>query len=282
VYDLSMDGHPSFVSHGVLVHNSATPMRADRSALGDVFQEMLVIAKTSELIAQNYLVPCATFSPDRHLGSNLAQDPLDAYLDHGEGKRGFVFVDRKTIAKQVAQRFNEAGVTAVAIDAHTPDQMRKRQIELFAEGHIRIVVNVATMTEGVDVPQAKVCILASNTATPAAYLQKAGRVLRLAEGEGHAILIDLCGNMHLHGLPTDDREFSLTGKPITNAEPKDDKIFPCPHNCGAMVRAFHIADSGPGCPSCGWKKEPRPMAEILGEKLHVYGEQLPLNFGVDA
>jgi superfamily II DNA or RNA helicase len=262
---------------------SATPQRGDRTALGDVFQEMIVIASPSELTARGFLVPCAAFAPDHNLGENLAQDPVQAYIERGEGKRAFVFTDRRVIANDIAERFRQAGIDAVAIDAKTPEPVRRLQLEMFRRGQIRIVVNVNTMTEGVDIPEAKVCILAKKCATLAVYLQAVGRVLRPAEGEGNAILIDLCGNLHIHKLPGDDRLFSLTGKPISNVEEEaEDELLDCPAGCGATVRSMHIAESGPGCPGCGWKREARPMAAILDERLHAYGEQLPLPFAVNS
>lgn len=308
VYNIEVERHHNYFAENILVHNchhavaksyrqvreayprakhlgaTATPMRADRTALGDVFEEMIVIATTSELTERRFLVPCATFAPDRSLGDNLAQDPVSAYLAHGNGERAFVFVERTGMAKELAERFSAMGIPAATIDGKTPDAVRRRSLVLFREGHVRVIVNVATMTEGIDVPEAKVCILGSKCATPAVFLQKCGRVLRPSEGLARpgelAILIDLCGNIHAHGLPGDDRTFSLTGKAITNTEiDKDDnEPYSCPAGCGASVRPTHVMESGPGCPRCGWKKLPKPMAEILGERLHVYGDQLDLPF----
>lgn len=258
---------------------TATPMRADKTALGDVFQKMLVIAKPSELIEKGWLVPCSIVTPGINLDRNLAQGIVDAYQAHGQKKRAFVFVERKTIAHQIAQEFNDAKIPAAAIDGDTADFVRTKMISMFAAGHIRVIVNVGTMTEGVDVPQAKVCILASKNATVAVYLQRVGRVLRPAEGEGDAILIDLCGNSSVHGHPSDDRRMSLEGKPIRFA-PRPGEEIPCPgkgiyrNSCDEKLSEEEAAWNGPGCPKCGWKKrkpierEPLPPQEVLGVPLH--------------
>jgi hypothetical protein len=42
-------------------------------------------------------------------------------------------------------------------------------------------------------------------------------VLRPAPHKRRALVIDLCGATHIHGYPDQDREYSLTGRPISGS-----------------------------------------------------------------
>ena len=72
VYDLEMDGHPSFVANGILVHNTATPYRQDGQPLGRKYDEhgnevgfgfdaIVEVITTQELVDQAYLVNPVVF-----------------------------------------------------------------------------------------------------------------------------------------------------------------------------------------------------------------------------
>lgn len=69
-----------------------------------------------------------------------------------------------------------------------------------------------------------------------------GRVLRTSPGKTGALLIDLRGAVHVHGLPDEHREFTLDGDAITGgAAPV--KVCPaCAHVCPISLTV---------CPACG-------------------------------
>lgn len=194
---------------------TATPERKDGEALGDIFERLVVAANYSELIRDGYLVPARVLQPPMNLGNDLAQDPLDAWAKHAEGSLTFCFAGRVDIAKAWAQRWRDHGVIADTIDANTPKRERDEILTRFKRGLIRCLMNVNTMTEGVDVPEARAAILARAFGHVGGYLQAAGRVLRPAKDKPDAILIDLCGATLRHGLPTQDRKYSLTGRAIS-------------------------------------------------------------------
>ena len=96
-------------------------------------------------------------------------------------------------------------------DGATPLQERDRILGDFAAGRIDVLSNVFVLTEGWDSPRAKVCLLARGTSSVGPYLQMIGRVLRPDGTGARALLIDLCGVVHQHGLPDEDRVWSLDG-----------------------------------------------------------------------
>lgn len=82
------------------------------------------------------------------------------------------------------------------------------------------------LAEGFDSPRAEVCVLRRSTDHVGDYLQRVGRVLRPFPGKERALLIDICNasTKKGHGLPTDDRVYSLEGKGIQlQAEVEEDE-----------------------------------------------------------
>jgi superfamily II DNA or RNA helicase len=205
------DSYPGTKTVGL----TATPERGDGTPLGDLFEELVVAASYSGLIRDRFLVPARVYRPSMNLGNDLAQDPVKAWIAYSEGSPAFVFCARVETALSLAKRFRDAGVQAGTIEAMTPTRDREDTLSAFRRGRLRVITNVNTMTEGVDVPAARTVILARAFGHVGGYLQAVGRVLRPAKDKPDAILIDLTGASIRHGLPTDDREYSLDGCAIS-------------------------------------------------------------------
>lgn len=234
---------------------TATPQRSDGKPLGDIFGDMVVAANYSELLAAGHIVRCRVFRPETYLGSDFAQDPLEAYQKHGHGARGFVFCRSVKDAKELAERFTLAGVPAANIDGKMSTGKREGILDRFKTGELRLICNVFVLTEGFDVPDATVCMLARGAGHAGTYLQMVGRVLRPSAGKDSAIFIDLPGVSHEHGLPTADREYGLSGRAIRTA---GESLRNCP-KCGCTNRSLARV-----CIECG---EPFPRREYKGPKL---------------
>jgi len=198
-----------------IVGLTATPERKDGEPLGDIFGALVVAASYSELVKQGYLVPARVYRPSTSLGNDLAQDPVDAWAKYSEGSRTFLFCGRVIDAHAWAQRFRDEGVPADVIEAKTPTRERDESLARFKAGQLKVICNVNTLTEGVDVPEARTVMLARKFGHVGGYLQAVGRALRAARGKADAILIDLVGASVRHGLPTDDRTYSLSGRAIS-------------------------------------------------------------------
>src|SRR5678816_2178282 len=70
---------------------TATPQRADGEPLGDIFDSIVVAASYSELVAGGFLVSARVLQPPMVLGSDIAQDPVEAWAKHSGGARTFLF-----------------------------------------------------------------------------------------------------------------------------------------------------------------------------------------------
>lgn len=231
---------------------TATPERADGVGLGDVFESLVVGALPSELLAAGLLVPTDVVSP-AHRMRDMASDPFDAWRAHAEGRRTLVFAKTVSQARELAGRFTAAGVAAGLVDGTTAKRRRDATLDAFGTGALLVLVNVACLTEGVDVPGAEVCVLARSCGSLAAFVQIVGRVQRTAPGKSRAMLLDLYGAVHEHGLPDEDREWTLAGRAPRDA--KRNSVRQCPQ-CGAVFRPR------PSCPLCAFVLPPPPPPKV--------------------
>lgn len=222
---------------------TATPQRGDGRPL-DMFKRLVVAAQYSELLKAGHLVPCKLFRPDEDISPNLARGPLEAYQAHAQGQSCIVFARSVELAREYAAEFTEAGFPAAALDAKTPAAERADLIARFKAGELTVLCNVFVLTEGFDAPATECCIIARGCSYTGTYLQMVGRVLRPAPGKTHATLIDLAGVSHSHGLPTEDRSYSLDGKQAISST---GALRVCP-SCGLCYAPTGEA----GCPGCGF------------------------------
>lgn len=238
---------------------TATPQRGDGRALGDVFERLVVAAQYSELIAAGHLVPCRVFRPEENISPALARHPLPAYQAHGRGKQAIVFARSVQLANEYADEFIAAGIPAEALSAGTPN--RGDIIDRFKAGVTRVLVNVFVLTEGFDHPACEVCIIARGCSYTGTYLQMVGRVLRPAPGKTDAVLIDLSGVSHSHGLPTEDRTYSLDGDKRSISS--TGSLKNCP-SCGLC----YAPDGSDACPGCGYQDTPSADAGPVRPRIY--------------
>ena len=189
---------------------TATPERSDRQGLRDAFDEIVVGSTIRELTELGALVPCDVLAPPKRRDA-LSVTPLEAWQRWAGGRPTVAFLDSIDSSETFVAELLVTGVRAAHLDGATPLQERDRILGDFAAGRIDVLSNVFVLTEGWDSPRAKVCLLARGTSSVGPYLQMIGRVLRPDGTGARALLIDLCGVVHQHGLPDEDRVWSLDG-----------------------------------------------------------------------
>lgn len=217
---------------------TATPQRGDGTALVG-FDRLVVGATTRELTELGYLCPCEVIAPDR--GGVLA-DPVEAYQEYGSGRPAVVYCQTVEHAQEVADRLGGA-----CVDGDMPAAARASAISSFQRGEVSVLANVYVLTEGWDAPRAEVCVVGRGASAACTWLQMIGRVLRPSPGKRKALVIDCKGSVYQHGLPTDDRTWTLdgTGHVLSKADP----LRQCPQ-CGGVSRP------APDCPWCGYRFPP--------------------------
>jgi len=239
---------------------TATPERHDGLGLGDVFDRLVVAASVRELTEAGHLVPARVLAPASQVAS-LAESPAEAYLTRAKGRRTIIFCSTIAHAREVAEELRGKGVRAAAVDSES--DARGAHLEAFARGDLEVLTNVAILTEGYDDPTVSCVIVARGVGHAGAWLQIVGRALRPCDGKRDALVIDLRGNVHEHGLPADDRTWTLDGaKPIAVVETL--AIRQCPA-CGGVFRSDEWAEAT--CPDCGHVQRARPSPAVVRAQL---------------
>lgn len=218
----------------ILLGLTATPERADGKPLRALYEEIIPIALPSELIAEGWLLDADVYSSPRGapdlsgVGTekgDYKEDDLAVVFDHdhlvgdlvsewgrlADRRSTFAYAVNIRHSQHIVDRFRGAGVTAEHVDAYTPDAMRKSFFAAFRDGRLTLISNCGILTEGTDEPKCKVGLLARGTLSASFWVQMGCRPLTPLDGTP-ALLLDHAGNVGRHGLPYDDRAYSLDGR----------------------------------------------------------------------
>lgn len=250
----------------IVIGPTATPERSDGRGLGAMFTRIIVGVRVRELVDQGFLVPSSIIAPRQRLKQGqIAQRPVDAYLEHASGRPTIVFSPSVAQANIHADEFNAKGIVARVITGDMPWAERTLYLEAFRSGQVQVLVNVYVLTEGFDVPATSCVILARGCGTSGTYIQMVGRALRPAPGKKDAVILDLHGVSHMHGHPEDDRKYQLDGRGILRGDDINVAQSYC-RVCGAPI------EPGTPCDECG--TAPKAIAySVTGEKLVPYARK---------
>lgn len=222
---------------------TATPERGDGQPLGDVFTALVCGPSVTALTRAGLLVPAVVYSPPAAVEGALALDPVEAYLRFARGLPAMVFCRDAEHAADVRKRLEAVGAPTVLILGDTPRAARRDARARLAAGEPLVLVGVGVFVEGFDAPNVRAVLLARTFGVCGGFLQACGRALRIAPGKTHATIIDLSGAAIMHGLPEDERVWSLTDAVRRTAA----ALAPLAR-CKACLAVFHVAAQ---CPRCG-------------------------------
>lgn len=248
---------------------TATPQRTDGKPLDVLFDTLVLGPTIRELMDAGYLCDYEIYAPPigidvstvkRKMGDfdskeleavvdkkSITGDAVAHYKTHARGKRCVVMCVSIKHAEHVAEQYQAAGVSSGVIEGTMTGQQRDKMLADFAAGRLMVICNVQLLVEGVDIPAIEVVQWLRPTQSLVVWMQGNGRGLRPAENKAGLIIFDHVGNCLRHGLPDDDREWSLEGKEKGKKKAAADevKIKQC-GNCYAVFRP------GPQtCPHCG-------------------------------
>lgn len=122
--------------------------------------------------------------------SNWLDVTVSAWKEHADNKKTIAFCLTVQNSIDLANEFNEHGITAMHVDAKTSKEERARIDWLFRNGEITVLCNVSIYNEGYDVPDAECAIMARPTKSQLYYIQCVGRVLRYRPDK-MAIVLDM-------------------------------------------------------------------------------------------
>lgn len=223
---------------------TATPQRGDGKPLGQLFEAIFSGPSNRWLTAEGFLVPCDIIAPRTFCEDSLNEDPVAAYTRDAPGTRAIVFASNVAHAKSLVERFEAAGFGAALLVGDTPRAERERVVAAMIDGSIKLLVGVDVFVEGFDLPCIETVVLARAFTVTGSFLQAIGRGLRPWPGKTRCTVLDLRGSVHLHGLPDEDRAWSIAGRACRRTETKI-----ALRRCTECLAIFRVASV---CPRCGF------------------------------
>lgn len=144
---------------------TATPVRTGRNQLDQIADDIIVGKSIKELTEQGFLAPFKYYAAkdkdvdDKKLRRSSTGDyvaasieeavshkiyshTVDEYLAKADGKQAVVYTYSVEAANHLADEFNARGITAAAIDATTPAQVRDTAVKKFRNQQLKVLVNV--------------------------------------------------------------------------------------------------------------------------------------------
>lgn len=265
---------------------SATPERLDGTGLGQHFGKLVKGPSVRWLIEREYLSNYRLFAPagpdlsgvhtiggdfnkrelnDAMQRSTVVGDAIQHYRRYCQGRRAVLFAWSIESSQQMAEKFRAAGIPAEHVDGGTDPLTRDHAIEQFKRGDIKVLTNVDLFGEGFDVPAIEAVFMLRPTRSLALYLQQVGRALRVLPGKDEALIFDHAGNCRMHGLPDDERDWTLDGRTKRKAKSDAAPIRQCPMCYAAVSAASSV------CRHCGHKFDiqQREIEQVDGELAEV-------------
>lgn len=276
---------------------TASPQRTDGKGLDDLFDTLVYGPSVRWLIDNGYLSDYELVAPPIEMDMSsvktkmgdydkaqleeavdkptITGDAVAHYKKLAMGKRCAVFCVSVKHSQHVCEQYIKAGVPAEHVDGGTPKEERKAIVARFMRGETLVLCSVELFVEGFDCPGIEVVQMLRPTQSLVVFLQAIGRALRPAPGKKKAIILDHVSNWTRHGLPDEDREWSLQGRPKGKRKKPDDEPDIQVQQC---LSCFHVFSAGPDvCPSCGepLPRKGRPELEVVeGELQKIDVEQI--------
>lgn len=257
---------------------TATPIRLDGKGLDAWFDDIVLGPSVRWLMDSGYLCDYRAWAPSApdltglhtRMGDYVASEVDDVmdkavvigdmvrdYRQYAFGKRAVYFCASVKHSQHVAASFNANGIAAMHLDGKHNSFERQSAAKQFAAGDLMVLTNVDLFGEGYDLAAQAgrdVTIEAVGLARPTQslglFMQQVGRALRPKSEK--AIILDHAGNIAKHGLPDDDRDWTLRG--VQKSPGNASTVRQC-EACFAMIKATLRT-----CPECGaTKKAAEPM-----------------------
>lgn len=254
--------------NAIILYFTATPKRLDGLNFSTIADDIVIGKSAKWLIENNYLAPYEYYAPkllvdcDKLTTTNgdytqsdiieqmdkpkIYGDIFNEWNKFAKDKKTIVYASSLTHSKKIVEYFIEKGIKASHIDGNTPKNERDKIINDFKCGNITILSNYALIVEGFDVPDCECCIIARPTQSLVIHIQSTMRCMRYKPNKT-AIILDFVGNFERHGLPDDDREWSLEAIKRSRSKNTEPKVLV--RNCPNCFKVYQ-AKLGLICPYC--------------------------------
>jgi DNA repair protein RadD len=274
---------------------SATPWAR---GMADDWQDLVRPVSMQELIDAGYLSPFRVYAPSHpdlsgvgtvagdynegQLGEVMSErvliaDVVDTWLARAKGLPTLVFAVNLAHAEKIQRAFADKGVQMGYCDAQVDLAEREFLFRQVSNGEIAGIVNVGTLTTGVDA-DVRCVVMARPTQSEMLFVQCIGRGLRTADGKEHCIILDHSDNHKRLGFVTEISHDHLLGGKEKPESKKADKPEALPRECPSCGA---VKQRGP-CPACGF--EPTRQSEIefeAGELVEIAPKPKQEKFSFD-
>jgi superfamily II DNA or RNA helicase len=267
---------------------TATPWRLDGSGLKSEF-DVMVLGPTSEwLIDNGFLARPVYYAPPKTVDvsgvktrcgdyvSNELETLFDTptvtgnavehYIRACPNEKAVAFCVSLKHSQHICDAFNASGISASTIDGEMEREQRKRIMEQFRNGQIKVLTSVDLIGEGVDVPSVGAAILLRPTKSLTLHLQQIGRALRMSPGKERAVILDHAGNLKRHGLAETVREWTLEGQPKRKRGEQEERIDV------KQCKKCYVVFQGGRCPNCQTAPEGREVNAVGGQLVQLTEE----------
>ena len=126
---------------------------------------------------------------------------VDTWLQYVRNKRTVVFCASVKHAEQIAEMFQEAGVSAASVSGGMKQSERKEFQDRFVNREIQVLCACDLLNEGWDCPEIEVLFMARPTMSKVLYTQQLGRGMRLYEGKESLMVFDFVDNASQYNMP---------------------------------------------------------------------------------
>jgi len=207
---------------------SATPFS---KGLGLHWDDLIVTTTTRQLLDQGWLCPTdyyvgksidlkgiktkalstggLDYDPEA-LGKAMMDDTFNGdivenYRKHSNDlqRKAIAFSPSVAHSKSMVERFNAAGIPALHIDGYMGEEERKYIYDDHRSGRCKVLCCSRLLGVGYDDPSVEILIDCFPTKSPIAFVQRAGRIWRIAEGKDKSTYLDHAGNLKTFGFPED-------------------------------------------------------------------------------
>ncbi len=261
--------------------------------LGKIYDDLVITKTMSELIDEAFLSDYTAFGPcipdmsgvktamgdyQQKGAAKACMDPVivgsitDTWLKQGNNEPTICFATNVAHANFLGTAFDHIKVSNQVITARTPHDERDTIFNNFAKGNIKILINVGTLTTGMD-KDVRCIIFARPTKSKILWVQMCGRALRMADGKERAIMLDHAGNFERLGYPEDITIYELDDGEKKEAKGSEAEVKP-EKKPKACPKCKIIKDAGiHECPSCGFTpRHTEDVETVDGELQQLKGK----------
>lgn len=271
---------------------SATPYS---KGLGKYYTDLVVPITARELLEMGWLCPVKYYAGEQpdlsaiklktdKLGTKdydpaslaiemekpkLIGDVVATWKKLGEDSQTIAFCPSISHSRGLVEEFNRSGVKAVHIDAYTEPEARQKIYQMHNDGEFKILSCSSLLNTGYDSPTTRCIIDCYPTKSLIRFIQRAGRIMRIAPGKEYGIYLDHSSNVCRHGFAEDivpdclhdgEKQFQEEAQ-VKKDEKKEPIICEC---CNAIMVAGK-------CLVCGHevKRKKKDLEVVAGELQEV-------------